>query len=107
MSTWHALRLVAVVTVATLVPAALYLRAGVAVPWGAWLPLALPAWMLVNLATNRPRTAPRGPQGGPDCPATGHGWTCDCGPCAVFWDTAAGTALYRSWQRDHAGEVDQ
>ncbi|MFI5534723.1 hypothetical protein ACIA8O_39935 [Kitasatospora sp. NPDC051853] len=32
----------------------------------------------------------------PENPTNGHPFTCLCFPCAVYWDTAAGTATYNS-----------
>lgn len=34
---------------------------------------------------------------GPANPENGHSYECECGPCAVFWDTWRGTLLWSQW----------
>jgi hypothetical protein len=70
-------------------------------------------WAALSVAARRGRRRPRdrgpycklcwdygcptphtGRQARPDNPENGHPWDCACFPCALYWDTAAGTATH-------------
>lgn len=70
----------------------LVIGACAALVWPATLIAAAMWWGIRRLT--RPTPPPRR-IGGPPNPSNGHGWECNCGPCAIFWDTAEGERAYR------------